>query len=99
MPAPPPTAFTTMSIRPNRSDAAATIRSASASTVASAMTAMPSEPAARTRSTVASSDPWLRPATATFAPAPAKASAIADPMAPPPPEMRATRPSRLKMSS
>src|SRR6478672_380917 len=88
-----------MSIRPNRSEAAATIRSASASTVASATTATPSEPAARTRSTVASSVPWLRPATTTFAPAPANASAMADPIAPPPPDTRATRPSRLKMSS
>ena len=39
------------------------------------------------------------PLTATFAPALARPSASADPMAPPPPGMRATRPSRLNVSS
>ena len=48
-PAPPPTALTTMSSRPKRSTVSATIRSASASSVASAVTVRPSEPAARTR--------------------------------------------------
>ena len=60
---------------------------------------MPSDPAARMRSMAASHVSWCRPAIATFAPAPANASPIAAPMAPLPPGMRATFPSRLKMSS
>src|SRR3990172_2826389 len=88
-----------MSIRPNCSSVSWTIRSQSASLVISAVIARPSDPAARTRSSVASQLSRVRPATATLAPAPASASASDDPMPPPPPATMATRPTRLKMSS
>ena len=47
----------------------------------------------------ASSAAASRPVTATLAPAPARATAKAEPMDPPPPATRATRSSRRKMSS
>src|SRR5437588_2819434 len=51
------------------------------------------------RSTVASQLSRVRPLTAIRAPADARASANADPIAPPPPDTRAVRPSRLNRSS
>ena len=98
LPAPPPTAFTMMSSRPKRSTVAATIRSHSDSWVTSAPRARMSAPSARSRSAAASARSSVTSTTVTLAPAAARAPAIADPMAPPPPGTRATFPSSPNLS-
>ena len=98
LPAPPPTAFTMMSSRPKCSAVAATIRSQSASWVTSAPSARTSAPVARISAAAASARSSVTSATATLAPAAARAPAIADPIAPPPPETRATFPSSPNLS-
>ena len=79
---------------------AATIRSASASSVASPTTARPSEPAAWTRSTAASSVPWRPAGDGDLRPGARERLGDGRPDARRRrPGSRATRPSRLKMSS
>src|SRR3990172_889086 len=75
------------------------MRSASSSLVTSAVTPLQIPPRAQARAAASSARSGVRSTTTTLAPTPASADPIADPIAPPPPGMRATRPSSLNLSS
>src|ERR1022692_1283858 len=96
LPAPPPTAFTMMSSRPNRSSVTATASAISASLVASPGAAIASQPDAAILSATPCARSAVRSPIATRAPAAPSACPIAEPIAPAPPDTNATRPSRLK---
>ena len=84
-PPPIPALFTSTSSEPPRSRSAATARPTDAGTVTSIASAIASPPRSRISAAVRSISAAVRAATATVAPRPANASAIARPIPRPPP--------------